>query len=191
MDPAAVVILAALIGAGSSIAATALTMWWTARQAETHQAREEGRELRAEKRVAYRDLVQALNAWREATVEIADGERRKKDWDAYWEAREDSMRAGAALELVGSDDMIDAASEAMETLLDISWKYQTHTELAFPGYTPTPEEITKTTWIHVGVADREAARLVDLMRLDLGFAPMTRERPTLPKSATMSEPSRE
>jgi hypothetical protein len=34
-----------------------------------------------------------------------------------WEAREACMKAGASLQLVGTDDMIEAASEAMEFLL--------------------------------------------------------------------------
>ena len=55
MDPAAVAILAALIGAGSSIAATALTMWWTGQHDEKRQDREEAAALRTEKRAAYRD----------------------------------------------------------------------------------------------------------------------------------------
>jgi hypothetical protein len=86
MDPAAVAILAAMIGAGSSIAATALTMWWTGRHDTERQSREEAASLRAEKRAAYRDLIQALDAWREVTVEIADGERKRRDWEPYWEA---------------------------------------------------------------------------------------------------------
>jgi hypothetical protein len=117
MDPAAVAILAALVGAGSSIAATALTMWWSGRHDAARQSREEAASLLAEKRVAYRDLIQTLDAWREVTVEIADGERKRRDWDAYWEAREACMKAGASLQLVGTDDMIEAASEAMEFLL--------------------------------------------------------------------------
>ena len=71
MDPAAVAILAALVGAGSSIAATALTMWWSGRHDAARQSREEAASLRAEKRVAYRDPIQTLDAWREVTVEIA------------------------------------------------------------------------------------------------------------------------
>lgn len=51
------------------------------------------------------------------TVEIADGERKRRDWDAYWEAREACMKAGVSLQLVGTDDMIEAASEAAEFLL--------------------------------------------------------------------------
>jgi hypothetical protein len=62
MDPAAVAILAALVGAGSSIASTALTMWWSGRHDAARQSREEAASLRAEKRVAYRDLIQTLDA---------------------------------------------------------------------------------------------------------------------------------
>lgn len=50
------------------------------------------------------------------TVEIADGERKRRDWDAYCEAREACMKSGATLQLVGTDDMIEAAGEAMEVL---------------------------------------------------------------------------
>ena len=61
MDAAAVEILAALVGAGSSIAATPLTMWWTGRHETQRQSREEAIALRAEKRGAYRDLIQNLH----------------------------------------------------------------------------------------------------------------------------------
>jgi hypothetical protein len=91
--------------------------WWSGRHDAARQSREEAASLRAEKRVAYRDLIQTLDAWREVTVEIADGERKRRDWDAYWEAREACMKAGASLQLVGTDDMIEAASEAIEFLL--------------------------------------------------------------------------
>ena len=188
MDPAVVAILAALIGAGSSIAATALTMWWTGRHESERLTREEAAVLRAEKRSAYRDLIQALNAWREACVEIADGDRKRRDWDYYWKCREDTMRAGATLQLVGTDDMLDAAGEAMEVLLDVSWKFQTHTELAFGDHPPTPAEINHSVWVHIGVADREEAKLLDLMRVDLSFSPLTRERPTPPKPGAGEDP---
>ena len=61
MDAAAVAILAALVGAGSSIAATPVTMWWTGRHETQRQSREEAIALRAEKRGAYRDLIQNLH----------------------------------------------------------------------------------------------------------------------------------
>lgn len=187
MDPALVAILAALIGAGSSIAATALTMWWTGRQETDHQSREEAAALRAEKRAAYRDLLQTLDYWREVTVEIADGERKKKDWDYYWEAREACMKAGATLQLVGTDEMIEAAGNAMQFLLDVSWKFQTHTALAFGDHPPGPAEIQRSVWNHITAADREQTTLLDLMRVDLGFPPLTRERPTPPKAGTRTE----
>jgi hypothetical protein len=188
MDPAAVAILAALVGAGSSIAATALTMWWSGRHDATRQSREEAASLRAEKRIAYRDLIQALDAWREVTVEIADGERKRRDWDAYWEAREACMKSGASLQLVGTDDMIEAAGEAMEFLLDVSWKFQTHTALAFGDHPPSPAEISHSVWVHIEAADREEATLLDLMRVDLGFAPLTRPRPTPPSATQRTDP---
>ncbi|OGO54565.1 MAG: hypothetical protein A2V84_05560 [Chloroflexi bacterium RBG_16_70_13] len=74
MDPAVVVILAALIGAAASIAATALTMLWTARQAAIHQAREEAAALRTEKRSAYRDIIHALDAMK-ARATLQSGHR--------------------------------------------------------------------------------------------------------------------
>jgi hypothetical protein len=188
MDPAAVALLAALIGAGSSIAATALTMWWTGRHESERQTREEAAALRAEKRAAYRDLMVALDAWREACVEIADGDRKKRDWDDYWQCRGDTTKAGGTLQLVGTDDMIDAAGEAMEAFLDVSWKFQTHTALAFGDHPPGPAEISHSVWGHIGAADREEAKLLDLMRVDLGFSPLTRERPTPPKASTKPEP---
>lgn len=187
MDPAAVAILAALIGAGSSIAATALTMWWSGQHETARLAREEAASLRVEKRAAYRDLIQTLTAWREVTVEIADGERKRREWDAYWEAREATMKSGASLQLFGTDDMIDAASEAMALLLDVSWKFQTHTALAFGDHPPSPAEISRSVWHHIEVADREEARLLNLMRIDLGSAPLTRPRPTPPSTAERTE----
>jgi hypothetical protein len=178
VDPALVAIVAALIGAGSSIAATALTMAWTGRHETERQTREEAAALRAEKRGVYRDLIQALDAWREATVEIADGDRKKRDWDWYWQCREACMKAGATVQLVGTDDMLEAAGEAMETLLDVAWRFHTHTALAYGAEPPTSDEISKTTRIHIGVADREEATLLDLMRVELGFSPLIRERRT-------------
>ena len=165
-----VALLAALMGAGSSIAATLVTMAWTARHDEKRQAREEAAALRAEKRSAYRDLIQAIDAWREATGEIADGDRRKKAWDYYWQCRDEVMKAGATLQLVGTDDMIGAASEAMEMLLDVCWKYQTHTALAFGDHPPGPAETSRNIWHYITVADHEITSLLDLMRVDLDRA---------------------
>ena len=184
MDPAVIAIVAALIGAGTSIVATALTMAWTGRHETERQTREEAASLRAEKRGAYRDLIQALDAWREATVEIADGDRKKRDWEWYWECRDACMKAGATVQLVGTDDMLEAAGEAMEVLLDVAWRFQTHTSVAYGDEAPTPAEISKTTWVHIGVADREEATLLDLMRVDLGFEPLIRERRTPPPPGT-------
>lgn len=189
MDPAAVALLAALIGAGSSIVATVVTMAWTGRHDEQRQTREEAAALRAEKRSAYRDFIQALDAWREATAEIADGDRKKRDWEFYWECRETALKAGASLQLVGTDDMIEAASEAMELLMDPAWKAQTHTALAFGDHPPGPAEITRSVWHYITVADREINTLLKLMRVDLGFKPLTRERPTPPKSIERKDPS--
>jgi hypothetical protein len=169
------VLLAALIAAGASLAATALTMWWTGRHDAARQSREDAATLRAEKRVAYRDLVIALNRWREATVDVAEGGLRKKDWDAYWEARDASLTAGASLQLVGSEDMVDATSEAMEMLLDCSWKFLTHTELAFGDNPPTVEQAAEAIWHRVTVADREMDTLLDLMRADLGTPAFARQ----------------
>jgi hypothetical protein len=98
------------------------------------------------------------------------------------------MKAGATLQLVGTDDMIEAAGEAMEVLLDVSWKYQTHTALAFGDHPPSPEQISQSVWHHISAADREEATLLDLMRVDLGFAPLTRPRPTPPPPAERTEP---
>jgi hypothetical protein len=43
--------------------------------------------------------------------------RKVSSTHACWEAREACMKAGASLQLVGTDDMIEAASEAIEFLL--------------------------------------------------------------------------
>lgn len=178
MDPAAVALLAALIGAGASIAATALTMWWSGRHDAKRQELEEAATLRAEKRMAYADLIRALHVWREATAELADGDRKKRDWESFWAAREKCMKAGATLQLVGTYDMIDTASEVMEALLDVGWKFQTHTALAFGDHPPDDDQISQSIWAHIGVADREEATLLDLMRVDLGFAALGRQTPT-------------
>jgi hypothetical protein len=67
--------------------------------------------------------------------------------------------------------------------------------VGLPGHGDDPEhrqahpEISNGVWVHIGVADREEIKLLDLMRVDLGFSPLTRERPTLPRPGSAEPPT--
>lgn len=175
-------VVSVVIGAAVSLAGVAMTMWWTGRHDKAKDARIESAALRAEKRTAYASFVEALDAFREATLEVGEGERRKRDWAVYWEAHEGVLRSGAVLQLIAPEEMLEAASEAIDLLMDVGWKFNTHTALAFGDNVPDDLQVTQAVWNHIAVADREMTKLIDLMRIDLGFKPLTRPRPT-PASA--------
>ena len=61
-----------------------------------------------------------------------------------------------------------------------SWRYLTLTGLAFGDEPPTPELIKRGTWNHITEADKHTDTLLDLMRADLGFAPLSRPPATGP-----------
>lgn len=166
-------ILAAGIGAATSIVSTRMTLRWTARHDIERLGREEAARVRSEKRTAFAEVVASLDAHRDATATVAEADRSEdRDWARYLGAQQQTVRTGALLKIVGSDEMLEAAGEASQSLMDVGWEYLTHAELHHGPVEPPISRVKSDMWNHVNVADREIDRLVTLMRADLGAKPL-------------------
>jgi hypothetical protein len=187
---AAAAILAAGIGAAASIISTRITLKWTARHDIERLVREEAARVRSEKRTAYAEVVASLDAHRDATATVAEANSPEdRDWERYLAAERNTVRTGALLKIVGSDEMLDAAEEASEALMDVGWEYLTQAELHHGPVERPIGQVKSDMWNHVNVADREIDRLVALMRADLGALPLAKtslresQRERLPDAA--------
>jgi hypothetical protein len=165
-DETSALIVASLVGAGAALLATFVTLVVTRWLDDRRWVRErEHRELTA-RRAAYAKMSRTAAVWREAAVDLM-GKPKKRDWEAYWVARDDAMQAGAELELIGSALAIETMGEALEQLLDLWWDYEVNGPSIFES---------GPLWSRMGYVDRRLDAFRDLARAEFDLEP-AREDP--------------
>jgi hypothetical protein len=123
IDSSIATVIAAAVGATAALIATFVTLVVTRWLDDRRWARMREHRETVERRLAYAKMRRTMLVWREATVDL-EGKPTKKDWEAYWAARQGAMEAGAELEMIGSPLAIQAVSEALDQLLDVWWDYE-------------------------------------------------------------------
>lgn len=160
-DETSALIIASLVGAIAALLATFVTLVVTRWLDDRRWVRErEHRELTA-RRAAYAKMSRTAAVWREAAVDLM-GKPRKRDWEAYWAARDEAMQAGAELELIGSALAIETMGEALEQLLDLWWDYEVN-----GPYTVESGPL----WSRMSYVDRRLNAFRDLARAEFDLEP--------------------
>jgi hypothetical protein len=154
-------ILAALVGAGAALIGTFVTLvvtrWLDDRRWTLMREQQET----IERRQAYAKMKRTLDVWREAAVDL-EGKPTKKDWEAYWVARQEAMQAAADLEMIGSPLALQAVGEALDQLLDLWWDYEVN----------GPEFVQSgPLWARMAYIDSRIDAFRDLARAEFGLEP--------------------
>lgn len=154
-------ILAALVGAGAALIGTFVTLVVTRWLDDRRWTRMREQQETIERRQAYAKMKRTLDVWREAAVDL-EGKPTKKDWDAYWVARQEAMRAAAELEMIGSPLALQAVGEALDQLLDLWWDYEVN----------GPEFVQSgPLWARMAYIDSRVDAFRDLARAEFGLEP--------------------
>lgn len=160
-DETSALIIASFVGASAALVATFVTLVVTRWLDDRRWVRErEHRELTA-RRAAYAKMTRTAAVWREAAVDLM-GKPKKRDWEAYWAARDEAMQAGAELELIGSALAIETMGEALEQLLDLWWDYEVNGPYMVES---------GPLWSRMGYVDQRLDAFRDLARAEFDLEP--------------------
>ncbi len=158
VDPLAIAIVSALIGAGASIAATVVTLIWTSRSERARHDREWESQRVSDRRGVYGRFLQTATLWREACADLPDDDYSKDAWNRYWRRRIPALEAAIELSLIAPPEVVEAASEAMDELLDISWDYDVNGE----------DFIKAALWNKIRFIDDELEKVTAAGRTEFG-----------------------
>ena len=168
--PVVMEIWAAVAGGAITLAGVALTLWWTGRSEQSRLDQEQLATIRSEKRRIYAEVIRSIGQFREAAFDIGHVRKKDRDWQRYWATRERCLDVGAELQLIGSYQMLDSSSEAVDLLYGIGFQFFEHPDLnpSMQNYRTIAAYVAS----HTTACDHESDRLIDLMRVDLGYSPL-------------------
>ncbi|HVA87439.1 MAG TPA: hypothetical protein VNF73_14130 [Candidatus Saccharimonadales bacterium] len=151
MDQVWNIIFGAVVGALASVVVTAF--------AEARRRQSE-RDLRAssDRRTVYGRFLQAATLWRESAADL-EGDPEPADWEKYWAARTPTLEAAIELSLIAAKPIAEAAGNAMDELLDVSWDYEVN----------GPDFLKAALWNKIKYIDSELAVVEKAARAE--FAP--------------------